>query len=224
MTENKDIKSTLWDTVVFGMPTWELSEYSEEALKKYAKVAGHQTLKVDPLSDKQLLYTHGFYYCDTLMEPRCNALRLRVAVHAEATVGKSALASQLVEICHSAFAHDRFHRDFNLSSFAADLRYDNWLNQLIAAGKVYGLYWQGQLAGFIAYQDNTLVLHAVGKDFRGKGLAKFWWSAVCMDLFAAGFADVCSSVSASNSAVLNLYSSLGFSFYAPKDVYHRFVP
>lgn len=224
MIEANDIRPTPWDSAVFGIPTWELTNYSEETLYKYAQLAGHQTLKVDPLIDKRLLYSQGFYYCDTLMEPRCDAARLRLVLHDEATVEKIASVTDLLSICHGAFAHDRFHRDFNLSGAAADLRYDNWLNQLVLAEQVYGLYWQGRLAGFIAHQENSLILHAVAEMYRGQGLAKFWWSAVCNDLFKVGFAQVSSSISITNTAVLNLYASLGFSFFAPKDVYHRFVP
>ena len=223
MIEADDIKPTPWDAAVFGMPTWELANDSEQTLKKYAQLAGHQTLRVDPLSNKGLLQAHGFYYCDTLMEPRCTAALLRPELHVAATINKNARANDLLEICHGAFAHDRFHRDFNLSSVEADLRYNNWLNQLVAAGQVYGLYWHGQLAGFIAHQEKALILHAVAQQYRSQGLAKFWWSAVCNALLASGFTEVSSSISASNTAVVNLYASLGFSFFAPKDVYHRFV-
>lgn len=224
MIEAEDIKPTPWDSAVFGVPCWEICEHSEETLKKYELLAGHQTLRVDPLIDKRFLHAHGFYYCDTLIEPRCNGQNLRTSPHEAATFNKNAVASELLEVCHGAFAHDRFHRDFNLPSYAADLRYDNWLNLLLAGKQVYGLFWEGKLAGFIAHQDNTLLLHAVSKDFRGKGFAKYWWSAVCNDLLQTGFTSINSSISASNTAVLNLYASLGFSFYSPKDVYHRFVP
>lgn len=223
MIDSQDIKATPWDEAVFGVPTWELTAYTASTLTKYAQLKGHQTLKVDPLIDKQLLYSQGFYYCDTLIEPRCDAAKLRTTLHSAATVSKDAATSQLVEICHGAFTHDRFHRDFNLSKSAADVRYDNWLEQLISANQVYSLFWDGKLAGFIAHQGSMLTLHALAESYRGKGLAKYWWSAVCNDLVRVGFGDIRSSISVSNTAVLNLYASLGFSFNGPKDVYHRFV-
>lgn len=223
MIDSQDIKATPWDEAVFGMPTWELTVYSAGTLNKYAELRGHQTLKVDPLIDKQFLHSHGFYYCDTLIEPRCDAAKLHTTQHSAATVGKDATTNQLLEICHGAFTHDRFHRDFNLSKSAADARYDNWLDQLISANQVYSLFWEGELAGFIAHQGSMLTLHALAESYRGKGLAKYWWSAVCNDLVRDGFDDIRSSISVSNTAVLNLYASLGFSFYGPKDVYHRFV-
>jgi hypothetical protein len=215
------IKPTPWDTAAFGMPTWELTEYSEKGLQQAMQTAGHYTLKVDPLVDKRLLHEYGFYYCDTLIEPRCNATRLRAVQHPEATISKDVDVEQALAICHGAFKHGRFHRDFNLPKAAADLRYDNWLKQLFEARQVYGLYWQAVLAGFIGHSGNNLVLHALEEKYRGKGWSKYWWSAVCDELLATGHDEVKSSISAANLAVLNLYASLGFSFGNPKDVYHH---
>lgn len=217
------IKPTPWDTVAFGMPTWELTEYSEIALQQAVQTAGHYTVKVEPLADKRLLYENGFYYCDTLIEPYCDVTQLRAVLHPEATISKEFDTEQVLAICHGAFSHGRFHRDFNLPKANADLRYDNWLKQLIEVEQVYGLYWQGVLAGFIAYSGNNLVLHALAEGCRGKGLSKYWWSAVCSELLKNGHDKVKSSISVTNLAVFKLYASLGFSFTNPRDIYHRLV-
>jgi len=214
------IKSTPWDTAAFGMPTWELMEYSPKVLQAAMKQPGHYSIKVDPLADKSLLQKHGFYYCDTLIEPHCTAMRLLSIQHPAASISKQLDPNQVLAIGHGSFQHGRFHRDFNLSSSAADLRYDNWLLQLLEADAVYGLYWQGSLAGFIAHDQHRLVLHAVKSDFRGKGLSKYWWSATCTELLQAGHPEIISSISASNIAVLNLYTSLGFTMKNPLDIYH----
>ena len=103
----------------------------------------------------------------------------------------------------------------------ADLRYDNWLKQFHEKDAVYGLYWRNELAGFIAHDANNLVLHALAESQRGRGRAKYWWSAVSSDLLAMGHDDVRSSISAANLSALNLYTSLGFTFCQSIDVYHR---
>lgn len=221
---NMLIKETPWDATAFGLPTWELTEYSEAALQLAKQTSGHCTIKVDPLANKQLLNQYDFYYCDTLIEPRCNAARLRRFQHPDATISKDFDADLILQIGHSAFEHGRFHRDFNLPKYAADLRYDNWLKQLLEAKQVYGLYWKGKLAGFIGYTNSSLVLHALAKQQRGKGRAKFWWTAVCVELLANGYDEINSSISASNLGALNLYASLGFSFFNPKDIYHHISP
>lgn len=217
------INDTPWDTAAFGLHTAEITEYSEAALRQATQTPGHYTIKVDPLADKRLLHDYGFYYCDTLIEPNCAAGKLREFAHPDAVISKEADLPALLAICHGAFAHGRFHRDFNLDKARADLRYDNWLRQLYEKDALYGLFWRDELAGFIAYAGNSLVLHAVAESHRGKGRAKYWWSAVCAELMAAGHPEVKSSISAANLAVLNLYASLGCSFRHPLDVYHCLV-
>lgn len=217
------IKANPNDAETFGLPTWEILVYSEASLQQATQKLGHYTIKVEPLADKRLLHKYGFYYCDTLLEPHCDVARLRFTQHPEATISKEVNVDQALVICHGAFMHGRFYRDFNLQKSAADLRYDKWLKQLLELRQVYGLYWQGALAGFIGYSGNNLVLHALEGQHRGKGLAKYWWSAVCCELLAEGNNEVRSSISAANLAILNLYASLGFSFKKARDIYHRLV-
>jgi ribosomal protein S18 acetylase RimI-like enzyme len=227
------LKAAPWDQAAFGMPAWELSEYSEAALAAADASPGHQTIKVDPLADKRALHARGFYYTDTLLETFAVRAQLRalkpldghnMSVAAKIVdIGRDFELDAALAICHGAFAHGRFHRDFQLDPAGANLRYDNWLRQLAAAGQVYGLFAEGQLAGFIGYSGNALVLHAVAPAFRGRGLAKYWWRQVIVELFNAGHASVTSSISAANMAVLNLYATQGFSFKNPQDIYHRIV-
>ncbi len=217
------INDTPWDAAVFGLHTAELVEYTPDVLEQTLQTPGHYTIKVDPLESKELLHKHGFYYSDTLLEPYCAAGKLEILMQPDISISKEVNWQDLQPICHGAFVHGRFHRDFNLDSASADLRYDNWLRELHGQRQVYGLFWQGELAGFIAHSGNSLVLHAVAETCRGKGLAKFWWSAVCRELFSAGHLEVKSSISATNMAALNLYASLGFSFRNPLDIYHRLV-
>ena len=214
------LNPTPWDTRPLNMPTWEVTTYSAEALQQAAQTVGHHTLKVNPLADKRLLHEYGFYYCDTLIEPYCTAEQLRAWAHPDATISKIFDRAALLRICDGAFAHGRFHRDFNLPTAVAEARYTQWLNQLIDNKQVYGLHWQGALAGFIGYSGNNLLLHAIAESHRGKGLAKYAWSLVCAELLQT-HPDIQSSISAANLAVLNLYTSLGFRFRHPQDVYHR---
>ncbi|TWI64323.1 acetyltransferase (GNAT) family protein [Pseudoduganella lurida] len=222
------IRPSPYDAAAFGMPAWELTEYSAPALAAADGQPGLQTIKVDPLADKALLQRHGFHYCDTLLATRATRQRLRdVPARAGLSIGRVDTqhpdAAALLAICHGAFAHGRFHRDFRLDRAGADRRYDNWLAQLLAADGVWGLYADGVPAGFIARNGASLVLHAVAPQFRGQGLARHWWHLAAAALFDAGHAEVTSSISAANVAVLNLYASLGFAFDAPQDIYHRIV-
>jgi len=218
------IKPTPWDSAAFGMPTFELTEYSAAALEAASHTPGHYTVKVDPLADKALLHAYGFHYCDTLLATSGSAARLPDLVPPPGLrVSKEVDPAAVLAICHGAFSHGRFHRDFLLPRERADLRYDNWLSQLLDARNVYGLFRDDELGGFIGVNGASLVLHAVAPSMRGQGLAKYWWHAVIRALFAAGHPTVTSSISASNVAVVNLYASLGFSFLDPLDIYHTTV-
>lgn len=224
MASAKLIERTPWDCAALGCDAFELKAATPEAMAQMREAPGHYTIKVHPRADKGILHENGFYYCDTLIEPWCSREGLAGATHPDATLSRNPELPDLLPICHGGFTHGRFHRDFRIERAAADRRYDEWLKQLHAAGKVRGLLHRGALAGFVAVEGNKLVLHAIAAQYRGRGLAKHWWTALCNELFAAGHAEVLSSISVTNLAALNLYASLGFRFRNPLDVYHRTVP
>lgn len=217
------IERTPWDCAALGRDAFELAHAGTEALAQVG-APGHYTVKVDPLASKEALHRHGFYYCDTLIEPCCEAARLTPWPHASAAFDRAPELAPLLAICRTAFRHGRFHRDFNVDPRAADQRYTTWLAGLHAAGRVYGLLWEGRSAGFIAHEGGRLVLHALDEAHRGRGIAKHLWSAVCVDLARRGERELASSISAANLPALNLYCALGFRFRNPLDVYHKVIP
>lgn len=218
------IRRVEWDSAAFGRDCYEITAPDESALRAATKHPGHYSIKVDPLVTKVLLHQYGFYYCDTLLEPHCTAERFTGHRDPRATVSRDVNLADLLAICHGAFDHGRFHRDFNLPKAQADLRYDNWLRQVHAAGGARGLCFDGELAGFMAIDGSRLVLHAMAEKFRGRGIAKYLWTAVCDELFAQDHVEISSSISASNVAAANLYLTLGFRLRHPVDVYHRWTP
>lgn len=220
MKTDEAINRTPWDSEVFGLDTYEIQSLSVEVLKKIIRIPGHYTVKVAPLSSKKLLHDYGFYYCDTLLEPFCGAERIVSYKHDKITISRKITIDDIIDISHGAFSHGRFHRDFNLDRQLADVRYDNWLRELCDAGDCFGFLYENKIAGFIGFRGNKFLLHALSAEFRGQGLAKYFWSAACEALFALGYEEITSSISASNVAALNLYASLGFRFRNPVDVYH----
>jgi len=217
------IRPVPWDTEVFGIPCYEITQPDAATLRYAVSHAGHYTVKIDPLHSKAALHRHGFYYVDTLIEPYCSAEALARFHHADCEIVTGMTMNELAPMCERSFLHGRFHRDFNLAPSDADRRYQRWLAQLLDEGEVFGLAYQRRLVGFIAGRDGRLELHALAKEWRGRGLAKYFWSLVCARLFDQGVAVVRSSISAANLPVLNLYSRLGFRFGAVQDVYHRVV-
>jgi ribosomal protein S18 acetylase RimI-like enzyme len=216
------IERTPWDSAALGCDAFELADTGAEAMAQVGR-PGHYTVRVEPTASKEILHRNGFYYCDTLVEPHCAAGQLKLHPHPAAAFDRGPSLEPLLAICRDAFRHDRFHRDFNVEPRRADLRYENWLKTLHAAGKVYGLTWEKETAGFIAHERGKLVLHALDGRHRGRGIAKHLWSAVCADLARDGAGEISSSISVTNTAALNLYASLGFYFRNPSDIYHRVI-
>lgn len=217
----KTFKPSPWDAALFGTPAYEILQVTPETLELASKTPGHYTVKIDPLASKQLLNQYGFYYCDTLVEPHCSKEHFQAFSHTQVSVSRNPNIDALLEIAHGAFQHGRFHRDFQIANLLADQRYDQWLTQLYQEGKVYGLLYERQVTGFIAVNDNHLVLHAVSPNIRGQGLAKYLWMPICQRLFSSGHSEITSSISMANLAALNLYTSLGFRFRHAQDIYHR---
>ena len=218
------IRPVPWDSEVFGVNCFEITNADEHSLARATRMPGHYTVKINPQADKRMLHRHGFYYVDTLIEPVCNdPARLAHYRHPDCSISTDALFDKLEPMCRASFLHGRFHRDFNMSSKAADQRYIRWLKQLQKEGEVFTLLYRQQVAGFIACQQGKLLLHAIKNEFRDKGLAKYFWSTVCEQLFRQGNAPISSSISSSNLPALNLYSRLGFRFSNAVDVYHRLI-
>jgi len=214
-------KPSPWDETVFHMPCYEIVEPDETSLAQASSRTGHYTVKLDPLSDKALLHHYGFYYTDTLIEPFCRQDHFISHTNPDVNMNTDMPLSELLRMCDDSFVHGRFHRDFNLPKQQADQRYKQWLEQLHTTADVYGLRYKAESAGFIACREGKLILHAVDAHFRGQGLAKYMWAAVIKALFEQGEDEIRSSISSSNLAALNLYSSLGFRFDQAQDIYHR---
>jgi len=238
MTRPLPVKKIPWDTVAFGFDCYEIeaadiaaAQITTASLIAATRLPGHYSLKITTTAPAHLdtalrsaLHGAGFYYCDTLITPYCAASQFHAFPHTEVSLAQTVNEVELLAICHGAFTHGRFHRDFNIAKNLADSRYDNWLKQLIKSHAVTGLQYGGEAAGFIAHQGAALVLHAVAEKFRGRGLAKYLWMPLCQKLFEDGYAEITSSVSAANLGAVNLYASLGFRFRRAVECYHRVTP
>ena len=223
------IKKTPWDKNILGINTFEIIASSEELLfsniNQFIKNAekGHYTIKVDPLWNTKFLSDCDFYYCDTLIQPSCYFSNFIPHYHSKIHLSQTNSLEELISICDGAFIHGRFHRDFNIDKKQADSRYNSWLSQLFNDQTVWGLMYDQKLAGFWGFSAQNILLHALKSNFRGKGMAKYFWSIACQEMFKLGHQEIISSISASNLAVLNLYRSLGFTFKNAQDVYHLLI-
>ncbi len=216
------LKPTPWDKRNFHINTYELTSASEEALQETNQIEGHFTLKIDPTINTEKLYKYGFYYTDTLIEPVCQKSKLKLFKQDGMELSRDYDKAHILEIAGEVFTNGRFHRDFNIPNFMADHRYKNWVNDLIQADKIVALIYGNHLAGFFAYDSNKVLLLAMDKSYRGRGLAKSFTSHCVDELFRIGnYEEVRTSISPSNPASLNVFISLGFRLNGTVDVYHK---
>jgi len=225
MTEKiqENIQFIPWDTAVFGIDTFEITDLTRESFAEAVNRPGMYTVKVDPLYSKELLHQFGFYFCDTLVEPYCAAENFNHLEDDCVSISKDIDLEKMETLSKGVWLYDRYHRDFNINPHQADQRYINWLRQLVKEGRVLTLKYKDETAGFFAALDNKVVLHALSAQFSGKGLAKFLWSKACKDIFDQGHKEITSSISLVNIPALHVYVTLGFRIRNPKDVYHCLV-
>lgn len=215
------LQSTPWDKRSFIIDTYEVTSSSEEALKQTNNIEGHFTLKVDPLENTENLKKYGFYYADTLTEPFCKAENFEPYEQQGIEMSRQYERDEILEIAEEAFKGGRFHRDFNIPNHMADKRYMNWVHDLIEKDLIIALIYEGKTAGFYAYENDKILLLAMSKNYRGKGLAKAFTSYCVREQFAMGHSELKTSISPSNVASLNVFISLGFRLRKSTDVYHK---
>lgn len=216
-------RETPWDAAALGIPTYEITELSHAALAAALAVPGHYTVRVDPKSSKLLLHDYGFYYCDTIIEIVGTPDRTVLPVSERCRLGRDVRLAELLGLCRSSFAHDHFHRDFNIAPALADLRYERWLTQMYEERGVHGYFHDDRLVGFIAIMGNRMQLMAIEPAVRGQGLVKYFLGDVSRLMFAHGHTEILGAISASNLVVMKAFAGLGFRFDQARDVYHRLV-
>jgi len=218
------VREAPWDSRAFGKDSFEITCWSPEVVEWVSKTPGFFTLKIPSESGKGAFESCGFYYCDTLLEPACTKDKFIGFEDNCCFVSREYDLEKILQIVYGTFTHDRFHKDINISGHVADQRYINWLMDLHDQKRLWAFYYgkNREPAGFWACDRiGKIVLHALSKIYRGKGLAKYFWTKGCRMLFESEFEILRSSISASNLGVVNLYSSLGFSMKNSIDVYHK---
>ena len=215
------LQKTPWDKRTFQIDTYELQNTDESTLQQTDEIEGHFTVKVDPLADQQKLYDYGFYYVDSLIEPRCRKRDLRTFPHQEVQLASSFNREKILEIAESTFEHGRFHRDFNVPNRLADERYMRWVQDLIDEKCIYALLYEEKEVGFYGFKHDSVLLLSIHPDYQGFRLAKPFTSLCVEKQFGIGYEELKTSISAANVKSLNLFLQLGFTLRKTLDVYHK---
>jgi hypothetical protein len=134
----------------------------------------------------------------------------------------------LERIAGTAFRVGRYHADARFPAAMADLRYRQWVRRALTAtdsgDRVYVLGSPGQARGFfhvvVAGELADLRLGAVDTSLDA-GIAGFsLYAGTLAALKQIGARQAIAKIQAANTAVMNIYSALGFRFSHPEAVFH----
>lgn len=216
------LKQTPWDKRTFQIDTYEIVDINEDTLKLTDELEGHFTVKIDPLANHKLLHAYGFYYVDTLIEPRCKKEKLQLFHNNMVHLTTDFNVDNVLDIAANTFEHGRFHRDNMIPNHLANKRYMRWVEDLIEENGIYALIYNEKEVGFYGFKNDRVLLLSIHPDYQGANLAKSFTSMCVKRQFELGYEELKTSISAANVKSLNLFIKLGFTLHKTVDVYHKF--
>jgi hypothetical protein len=130
--------------------------------------------------------------------------------------------NQIKSIAGSSFSADRFHQDPNCSNSIADQRFVLWVEEQFQdpAVRFFILEYENSVIAFASLKEDDLILIAFKDGFQNKQLGSFFFLQIFQNLDKEGFQSLQTSISASNTSMINLCSKLGFKFKDPTMTLH----
>jgi len=246
--KNRDVlieaHETPWDTKVLGFPAGRITKFhgrdiagtkiAFKALFSWASLNGIDFLSCRlnsfQLHESFALESGGFRFVETLLHPYFDVDDGRGTVNGEIEIQEAGNheVSFFSDMAAKSFTFERFHADFRVSDYAANQRDANWItnsreNDKLKLYKVqlYG----GEIIGFflVSYGEFRIAnweLTAIFPEFQGRGYGRLTWNSFIALHRQEGMARITTSITARNSKVLSLYSSLGFRFSTPETTFH----
>jgi RimJ/RimL family protein N-acetyltransferase len=234
-----------WDTAIFGFAVGDFRPGpAETLLQNSAAVGRHLFAWADALGVELIacrvggddvaaasaIQALGFRYVETSL---C-VTRLRryseplPAARISTRAADPADRDALLRIAETAFRHGRYHADARFPQALAHKRYRSWVQNALdrptPGTRVYTIGQPGQPVGFLHVEVNgagaDLRLGGVDAD-SNPGFAGYQlYLGVLHAAEGEGVQRIVAQVSATNAAIMNVYSSLQFRFSAPELVFH----
>jgi len=219
--EAKQLDITQAEEVVLALPAW---------LKSNSICLCSCVISADDRLWKSLLPRMGFRFVDLALRVALNNLQSADLPPARTALREAVPEDHdsIQEIAGQAFRHGRFHADPAFPRELADLRYRRWMANALAGTdpiqRVYVMGEPGRVTGFYHFTveeaTSDLRLAAVAPEMQRTGLGFDLYLGLLHVLKSLGIRRVVSSISSANTAVMNLYSMLGFHFLQPEAAYH----
>jgi RimJ/RimL family protein N-acetyltransferase len=234
-----------WDAEVFGFPVGSYQigveqlddDLEKEFLARFLSWSQDHGVRVCMCSIpatnsrwKLSLAKAGFSFVDFALQANLNGLQTAQLPGARTTLrGVEPGEWESVEaIAEHAFNYGRYHADPLFPRELADLRYRRWIRNARSeeseSNPVYVLGEPGAIQGFyhvtIDGDVADLRLAALAPGLQGTMLGFDLYLSVLHVLKQLGVRRVVTSISAGNTAVMNVYAMLGFSFSGAEAVYH----
>jgi len=234
-----------WDTEIFGFPVayyrigaQRLDPSVRSALQeRFLAWAQRNNISVCAcaipaanLSWKLYLPEIGFRFVDVSMEAALQELGTATLpnLHSGLRMAEPADWSSVESLAARSFGHGRYHADPLFPRELADRRYTEWVRRALRAGnradRVYVMGDPGVVQCFyqatVVGENADIRLNAIAPELQGKGLGADLYASVLHLLKGVGVRRVVTSISAANTAAVNIYSKLGFRFSNAELIYH----
>ncbi len=236
-----------WDTEIFGYRVAQIdrielvSNVSEiqgvDALTRWlteheVKLASCR-LPSRSLRESMLLEQAGFRFVEMVYSPSLSPLP-----ETEEQAGEIVFSpvvedevSEVESIAGTAFMTGRFILDHRLEAEASHRRYRKWVRNALldSRQKIFTAKIGASMIGFFIFEeksDGSVYWHltAMSPDWQGKGLGMKVWAGMVALHRENGAAKIETTISAHNTAVMNIYAGLGFRFSSPSMTFHWAPP
>lgn len=181
------------------------------------------------LLESQLLQENGYRYSELNYQPELTLADRKFGKEAEFEF-LTALESdraELVNMAANIFHHSRFHDDPYLGPQLGNFRYARWMDNAFVAAhqEVVKCVRDERIIAFFVEEHRSesqvfWSLVGLAPGLEGQGLGGRVWRSYLSKLSDSGIKRVSTSISSRNTAIFNLYVSLGFRFPAPSVTYH----
>lgn len=234
-----------WDSDIFEVPVASLSfpndESFPEAIDSLPAVFHtwcadrrvslcHAALSPAAHNAHRALRALGFHYVDTSLNPVLpNVLSSRLPPpRLPVRLAQPQDTDAILSIAASSFHHGRYHADPLFPKALADKRYRVWIHNTLRQPRpsdtVFVLEYKTSVAGFFHVSIDgshcDMRLAAMDPSYKSSLLGVELYSSTVAELQRQGIRKITTTISATNTPVLNLFSTLGFHFAQPQLVFH----